>query len=659
MALPELKVEVAFGFGPYDPEPLAFDWIDITDHAFEVTTSRGRTSEFDQFPAGTATIGLFNDDRTFDPLNTAGPHYGQLVANVPIRVRATIGVTTYNVFRGFVDGWPATYSEAGTRAEIQIGATDAFKILAERPFPDTWLSFLEGFGTAPPTGYYAFDTAGPEGLLNTARSGSSGRVGQTGYVTTTINTTEPLSPVSAKALDIPGQTAPNALFYWGAQMLITNEPRDNPIATTAWSISFLMRASGRGFQGLVDVLDTTFQPNPLLLVQADISGGLNYPLFAINGGGAYLTATGDTDIGDGAIHHIVLVRNANSATLYVDGHVSASDVEGAASSAPSALGGRVILGRSPLGPTAGSGTVIDELLWWPHVLSASQVEELYTELTEGFGEIQTSGAAITAILDEIGWPGTLRAIDAGEILVRLPPRPAGTSTLELLQNVAACEGGRLFVDAAGKVTFHGRSRFTSAAVETAVQYAFTDTDRDLPTPPDVGLRDGTLSITIDDRLTFDAAEITRTGGVAQAARNTTTPTRTYKATGLYLSDDRQALSLAQWVTFRYGTPQPRSETWEADGETRPADWPDLLTLEIGHRIRHDITPGGVGSAIELEQHLAVIGHTITPEQWIVTLNGSPTDPNEGAYFLWATSETADPDNGWGDTDGTPPGGYWG
>ena len=98
---------------------------------------------------------------------------------------------------------------------------------------------------------------------------------------------------------------------------------------------------------------------------------------------------------------------------------------------------------------------------------------------------------------------------------------------------------------------------------------------------------------------------------------------------------------------------------EIDPEVRPADWADLLSLDIGHRIKHDLTPGGVGSSIELELHLEHIAHTITPERWTITLNGSPVDPHEAAYFLWAVTETVDTDNGWGDPSGTPPGGYWG
>ena len=92
-------------------------------------------------------------------------------------------------------------------------------------------------------------------------------------------------------------------------------------------------------------------------------------------------------------------------------------------------------------------------------------------------------------------------------------------------------------------------------------------------------------------------------------------------------------------------------------EVYPDDWGTILDLEIGDRVSIEITPGGVGSAIELEQHISYIEHRITPDEWVITFNGTPVDPND--YFLWDSIEFADDDNGWADTDGDPIGGAWG
>ena len=105
---PEVKVEVAFGFGPYDPEPLAMDWVDITSDVMEIHTVRGRQAEFENFTAGTCSIILYDENRTYDPLNTAVGSwglYGVLKANTPIRITAEIDSTTYPVWRGYTDEW--------------------------------------------------------------------------------------------------------------------------------------------------------------------------------------------------------------------------------------------------------------------------------------------------------------------------------------------------------------------------------------------------------------------------------------------------------------------------------------------------------------------------------------------------------------------------
>ena len=295
-------------------------------------------------------------------------------------------------------------------------------------------------------------------------------------------------------------------------------------------------------------------------------------------------------------------------------------------------------------------------MFWDTALDEADVSDLWDYLQVGYSEPRTSGEAIEALLDLIGWSATLRAIDQGETLVELPVNPGGLPALQLLQTIARTEGGRLFVDAQGRITFHDRGRATREAVETTVQYTFTDQDRDVRQPTDVGILDGTLRVVLDDRRQYEAAEVTRSGGVTQRV-GSATPSRTYSATDLLFLSDAGARSLADWIVFRYGSPQIRSDAWVIDPQIVPAHWEQLLELEIGHRVKLDLTPGGIGSSINLEQHLELIEHEITPERWTIKLNGSPVDPAD--YFLWAASATADNDHGWADTDNDPPGGAWG
>lgn len=64
------------------------DWVDVSSRVLSATWTQGRDDELDQFPAGTATVVMKNDDRLLDPDYTAGTYYGQLLPRVPFRLRS-------------------------------------------------------------------------------------------------------------------------------------------------------------------------------------------------------------------------------------------------------------------------------------------------------------------------------------------------------------------------------------------------------------------------------------------------------------------------------------------------------------------------------------------------------------------------------------------
>lgn len=645
---PDVTVEVAFGFGPYDPEPLAMDWVDITDSVLEISIQRGRESEFDRFPASTATVVLLNDDRQWDPLNDAVGSwglYGVLVPNVPIRITATVSSTDYPVWRGYVDGWPAEYTEGGFRSQTIVTCTDAFKVLAERRLPDTYREYLESLGTL--AGLFRFDTADNGVLVN------EGPRGRDGTSTTAVDTTDGTVAVSSGALSIPEQVPPAGKYVSGAVIPIVDAGEDSLTLDTSWTVSFVVTCAKRGAR----LFFCTAMPDDTEPVACYVDAN-GEPWLLVDGVGATLQCQGlGYDLADGLPHHLVAVRSTTTASLYLDGVLIASDTDGAATGFYDYSGGSHRIGRSLVGDgtTITPEIVIDELACWDEALTATEVAALHDYLDVGWSGERISGVAIGDTLDEIGWLSGLRDIDDGEVVVNLPVNPQGLTVLDVIQRIADSESGRLFIDAAGRVAFHGRDRFIRETVENTVQYTFTDTDRDT-TPSDVGVLDGTLRVVVDDRNVYQSAEITRVGGITQRA-GSVTPVRTYTASDLLIATDEGALSLAEWVVFRYGNPLVRSDAWQVDPEVLPADWADILDLEIGHRVKLDLTPGGVGSSLDLELHVSLIAHEITPERWLITLNGTPVDPAD--YFLWAATETASTDNGWADTDNDPPGGAWG
>src|SRR5947199_297510 len=148
MALPVVTVEAAFSAGAststwlhlddaargkLDTGTLAPDqtWTDISDFVLSVSTSRGSRrveSPVIRYKPGPATIVLDNSDRRFDPTNLSGPYVASGVTQVTpmraVRIRATYGGTTYDIWRGFADEWRLSYSDPSW-AQVVLTATDA------------------------------------------------------------------------------------------------------------------------------------------------------------------------------------------------------------------------------------------------------------------------------------------------------------------------------------------------------------------------------------------------------------------------------------------------------------------------------------------------------------------------------------------------------
>ncbi|MBA4181988.1 MAG: hypothetical protein C0506_15460 [Anaerolinea sp.] len=77
-------------------------------------------------------ITLSNRSGAFTPENTASPFYGAMMKpGIPIRLTATIGVTTYTVWTGYIQRWKTTWAGAGGVSLCQITCYDLWYYLNE------------------------------------------------------------------------------------------------------------------------------------------------------------------------------------------------------------------------------------------------------------------------------------------------------------------------------------------------------------------------------------------------------------------------------------------------------------------------------------------------------------------------------------------------
>lgn len=106
---------------------LALAFTDITEYVFSVGVKRGRNRDLSRFSAGSMTVQLRNNDRTFDPLNTASPFYGQILP----RRRMRVWVDQIITYVGFIEFWDFSYDVSG-ESLVSVSVNDAFTVLAQQ-----------------------------------------------------------------------------------------------------------------------------------------------------------------------------------------------------------------------------------------------------------------------------------------------------------------------------------------------------------------------------------------------------------------------------------------------------------------------------------------------------------------------------------------------
>ena len=177
---------------------------DISTSVRTINTNRGRRRALERFGTGTATITLDNRDRSFDPTNTASPYYNAtvgvtgVVPSIPVVIRATWNGVTYPIFRGWIDSWTFSYSDAGNGdAVATVSCSDAFKPLSNI------IGGLPSSASISSSGTTSFDigiSQPSDGLgvssIDVTGSGTTGDINVSGGVSTT--------PIIGAGTDLPG-----------------------------------------------------------------------------------------------------------------------------------------------------------------------------------------------------------------------------------------------------------------------------------------------------------------------------------------------------------------------------------------------------------------------------------------------------------------------
>lgn len=590
MSYPEVIVEISFASTPYTASP---SWIDVTEYVREVTVRRGRSDEFQEFDPSTATVTLDNRTRRFDPLNTSSPYAPNVIPRRAIAITAknTIGGTDtyFPVFRGFVEGWPVSITDAGYDSTVTIECVDVMGLLAQEELPDdladnyirslsprhywplndpidpvTYTSqTLADYGSSPIplTPYGTFKTSNCDGLAiglaNTAVS-----IAETDFVDAWSFRAPAFKPTSGFATF--------STWFQGPQLDVMN-----------------VGSFGMWFGTNISYTNST----STLLVQIVTAGGLT-------------EYTGTIALDLSISHHIAVIKDQDSSaapTVYIDGQALS-----------------VSLSASYIS----SNTLYEE--YSSGQGRRQQVVIFDTALTET--QIQTIYRLSRAIITETSAARFQRLIDYSPLVagMYLTPTdtvatvsgittggPSITSELQLLND---SEGGNLYVNKDGKIVMTGRNAF---ATGTSVTSQATIGTTGITIGPEIQYR--VDAETMRNALTMGFAG----DGVVEVVDQDSVDF--YGTSGgtwtTQLSTQQDAETLGNLLIGFSSLPKVVVNPVEVNVAADASSWATILGLELLDRITLVLAPY-VGSSISLPQLVQSIEHRIIPGQWSTTLNGS-------------------------------------
>lgn len=237
----------------------------------------------------------------------------------------------------------------------------------------------------------------------------------------------------------------------------------------------------------------------------------------------------------------------------------------------------------------------------------AQNAQVSTVTDSGAGQL--SGTRINKILDQIGWPATMRDIDAGQTTLMADPGTPRTA-LQAMQTAEISEYGSLYVNASGEFVFQDRA-FTTASV-TGTPVVFNDNG--------TGIQYFNALWLLNDVLIYNSAQITRTGGATQTAINQASIDKyfihSYNQQNLLMETDADALNYARAYVASRAETTTRCDAITLDLYTGDYDAGITAALDLEFFDPVTITTTQPGSST-LTKTLQVFGvaHSITPNSW--------------------------------------------
>ena len=238
---------------------------------------------------------------------------------------------------------------------------------------------------------------------------------------------------------------------------------------------------------------------------------------------------------------------------------------------------------------------------------------------------QTTGTRIGKILDQISWPIGMRDIDTGATTCQADPATS-RSALNALRVVELTEYGAFYINPEGNAVFQDRP-FTVSSISGTPTVFNQDGS---------GINYANLKFAFDDKLVYNQANVTRTGGTVQTASDApsidTYFLHSYTVGNLLMETDAEALNFAEaYVASRKDTDiRIDAMTLDLNTPNYTAGVTAALSLDYFDPVTiTNETPQG--STITKTLQIQGVAHDITPNSWIT--NFTTMEPIIDGFIL--------------------------
>ena len=580
MSWPTPKVSIAFNDGPYVASPT---WTDITSYVYSADIYRGRRDDYSPF-VGTAQVVLNNDSRLFDPFYTSGTYYGKLLPRRQIKIEGISNSVTYSVFRGFVDGFPASWDQAGLNATTTLSCFDGISLLSQDLLPDYVYNYTKTFS---PTNYWRCN----DGQSSTIITDVVGSLN----LSPLTNNNYRLGPQMSTALASPTISALDCRYVgYNTQTLATGD-----VTISGW----------------FSVTNAAYYPTNL-----GISGG-TYPtgtLFSITLSSGSIWAACYTNpnlsgkkstsanysIND---RPVFVSATYTKATGVVELYINGIAQTGAATTA------NVGANTTPINFASIEAVTTQEFSVIPRVLSAAEVLALYNVNNNNITE--TSAARITRILGYTSWSASLQSITTSPVATVGGISAPGSNLVDEMQLVNNSEDGDLYVTRAGVIKFTDRNYVYTNTTSNTSQATFASGS--IPFEPEVQINYDAASIRNNITIEFTGGGQTSTTNASSVTAYGTNAMNT----STQLSTQAQAVTLAAYEATVNGQLLTNISPLSVGVTAKTADWTTLLQLDLLDRYTLTVQPP-TGNSISQQELINRIEHRIVPGQWQMTVDGS-------------------------------------